>query len=181
MQKVMARNERIKRNLQSSGSKSAKRHLKRLSGREARHRRNVNHIISKGLVAKARGTERAIALEDLTGILAQTTVRKVQRRRHNSWRFHQLRQFIDYKAKLVGVPVMYVPPRGTSHFCPRCGVEAKQNRPTRDQFECVGCGFAGPADYIAALNIAARASVNMLIVAPTLTGSYKPMALVIGS
>ena len=181
VQKVMVRNELIKSKLQKVGSKSAKRHLNRISGREARHRRNVNHIISKKLVAKAKDTERAIALENLTGILAQTTVRKAQRRRHNSWGFYQLRQFVDYKAKIAGVPVVYVNPRGTSHTCPRCRLRDKGNRPTRELFKCVGCGFAGPADYVAALNIVARASVNEPIVAPTLTGSYKPMTSVMGS
>jgi len=161
---VMVRNERIKRALQTCGSKSAKRHLKRISGREARHRRNVNHIISKKLVAKALDTGRAIVLENLKGIRAQTTVRKAQRRRHNSWSFSQLRQFIEYKAKLAGVPVIYANPRGTSHTCPRCRVQDKKSRPTRDQFRCVGCGFAGPADYIAALNIAARGQVSAPIV-----------------
>ena len=161
---VMVRNERIRSKLQKCGSKNAKRHLKRIGGREARHKRNVNHIISKRLVAKAKDTSRAIVLENLKGIRGQTTVHKAQRRRHNSWGFHQLRSFIDYKAKVAGVPVLYVNPRGTSHTCPRCGLQARQNRPTRDRFECVGCGLAGPADYIAALNIAARGQVSDPIV-----------------
>ena len=175
VQKVMLRNERIKGRLQKCGSKSAKRHLKRLSGHEARYRRNMNHIISKCVVAKAKDTGRAIALEDLKGIRTQTTVRKAQRRRHNSWSFHQLRQFIEYKAKLAGVPVLPVEPRGTSHTCPRCGHEDKRNRPTRDRFKCVVCGFAGPADYIAALNIAARGQVSSPIVP---TNFLEPQALV---
>ena len=151
--KVMHRMDRIKATLQKRGTKSAKRRLKHLSGREARFRRNM----SKRLMATAKDTGRAIVLENLKGIRGQTTVRKAQHRRHNSWSFHQLRQFIEYKAKLAGVPVIYVNPRGTSHTCPRCGLQAKHNRPTRDRFECVRCGLAGPADYIAALNIAARA------------------------
>jgi len=186
VQKVMLRNERIKAKLQRCGSKSAKRHLKRLSGREARYRRNVNHNISKCLVAKAKDTGRTIVLEDLKDIRGQTTVRKLQRRRHNSWAFSQLRAFIDYKAKLVGVPVLYVNPRGTSHTCPRCGLEAKQNRRTRDRFECVGCGLAGPADYIAALNIAARGHVSSPIVPRNLLEPQallrdKPTTSIVGS
>jgi len=172
--KVMHHNERMKAKLQACGSKSSKRHLKRISGCEARHRRNVNHIISKRLVAKAKDTRRAIVLENLKGIRGQTTVRKAQRRRHNSWSFNQLRQFIEYKAKIVGIPVIYVNPRGTSHTCPRCGVQDKKNRLTRDQFRCVGCGFAGPADYIAALNIAARGQVSSPIVPRNL---LEPQAL----
>jgi len=171
---TMHRMDQIKSKLQACGSKSAKRHLKRLSGHEARYRRNVNHIISKRLVAKAKDTGRAIALENLKGIRGQTTVRKAQRRRHNSWGFNQLRQFIDYKAKLAGVPVLYVNSRGTSHTCPRCGLQAKRNRPTRSRFKCVACGLAGPADYIAALNIAARGQVSSPIVPRNL---LEPQAL----
>jgi IS605 OrfB family transposase len=186
VQKVMLRNERINGKLQKCGSKSAKRHLRRLSGREARYRRNMNHIISKHLVAKAKDTARAIALEDLKGIRGQTTVRKAQRRRHNSWSFSQLRQFIEYKAKLVGVPVLPVEPRGTSHTCPRCGHKNRKNRPNRDHFRCVACGFAGPADYIAALNIAARGAVSRPIVSRNLLEPQallrdKPTISVIGS
>ncbi len=44
--------------------------------------------------------------------------------------------------------------------CPKCGLTTKKNRKTRNTFECELCGLAGPADYIAACNIASRASVN---------------------
>jgi IS605 OrfB family transposase len=158
--KIMGRCEKLKVKLQRCGTKSAKRHLKRLSGREKRFRRNTNHNISKRLVAKAVDTGRMLALEDLGGIRSQTTVRKAQRRRHDSWGFGQLRSFIEYKAALAGVPVVAVEPRGTSHTCPTCGCLDKRNRPSRESFKCVSCGFAGPADYVAALNIAARAVVS---------------------
>lgn len=161
---VMRRTEKLKAKLQKCGTKSAKRHLKKLSGRERRYRRDVNHCISKGLVAKAKDTGRMLVLEDLNGIRNQTTVRKPQRRRHNSWAFRQLQSFIEYKAALVGVPVMFVDPRGTSHICPSCGHDERRNRPSRDEFRCVRCGFAGPADHVAAINIAARAEVIQPIV-----------------
>lgn len=155
---------KIKADLQSHGTKSAKRHLKNISGRESRFRKNTNHIISKNIVAKAKDTGRAIAIEDLNGIRSQTTVRKAQRSQHSSWGFGQLRSFIGYKAAIQGVPVIAVNPRGTSHTCPKCGINERANRPTRDQFRCIGCGFAGQADHVAAINIAARAAVNLPIV-----------------
>lgn len=162
---VRERMDRLKRKLQRSGTRSAKRHLKRHSGYEARFRKDVNHCISKELVARAKGTRRIIALEDLEGIREGTTVRRSQRRRHSSWGFYQLRTFVEYKAKLAGVPTVAVPPRGTSHECPRCGHDEKANRRTRDEFKCRVCGLAGPADHIAAINIAGRANVNAPIVA----------------
>src|SRR5690606_34392207 len=50
--------------LQSTGTRSAKRRLKKVSGRQRRFQRHVNHVISKRLVEKAKDTGRAIALED---------------------------------------------------------------------------------------------------------------------
>jgi IS605 OrfB family transposase len=158
--------DNLKADLQRCGTDSAKKHLKRLSGREARFKRDTNHCISKKLVMKAKDTSSLIALEDLSGIRERTTVRtKAQRHRHSSWSFAQLRQFIDYKAAIAGVPVAYIDPAYTSQECPICHHISRSNRPTRDEFSCVCCGFSGPADTIAARNIAARVSVNMPIVA----------------
>ena len=173
--RVRVRMERLKGNLQRRGTKSAKRHLRELSGRESRFRRHENHVISKELVARAKDTRRGIALEDLKGIRAGITVARPQRRRQFSWAYHQLREFIAYKARLAGVPVSFVSPRGTSHECPRCRHEEKANRKSRDEFECRRCGLAGPADHIAAVNIAARAAVDRPIVSRNFLGGFPPL------
>jgi putative transposase len=163
--RVRTRMDRLRAHLQSAGTRSAKRHLKRIGQREAQFRRQTNHYISKSIVARAEDTKRAVALEDLGGIRERTTVRRSQRRRHLSWSFRQLRTFVEYKAAAKGVPVVLVDPRNTSRTCPRCGTVDKKNRPTRDEFRCVSYGLAGPADRIAATNIAARAGVDRPIVA----------------
>ncbi len=182
---VREKNAELRANLQSAGTKSAKRHLKKLSGRERRFHRDINHIISKKIVAKAKDTGKAVALENLEGIRTSTVVRKAQRSRLHSWAFYQLRSFIEYKATLAGIPVVLVNPRGTSHICPECGHNEKGNRPNRDTFKCVKCNFSGCADHIAAINIAARAAVNQPIIAcdevKAIIGiemehSYKPLS-----
>jgi len=154
------RHARLRQRLQKTGTKSAKRLLKKRRRKEARFATDVNHRIAKQLVAKAQDTRRGIALEDLTGIRDRITVRRAQRRRQHSWSFHQLRSFIEYKARLAGVPVALVDPRNTSRTCPQCGLIDKRNRPDQTHFQCIGCGFAGPADTIAAINIGRRAAVN---------------------
>ncbi len=187
VEKVRAKADRLKARLQRAAEahplrgKSAKRHLKAIGQREGRFRRQTNHCISKSIVARAEGTKRAVALEDLGGIRERTTVRRSQRRRHLSWSFAQLRTFVEYKAAAKGVPVVLVDPRNTSRTCPSCGTVDQKNRPTRDEFRCGSCGLAGPADRIAATNIAARAGVDRPIVAGSegLWGhgsdlSYKP-------
>jgi len=98
----------LKAALQTRGTKSANRHLKKLSGREARFRRDTNHCISKHIVRTAKHRHTGIALEDVRHIRSRTqrTVGKSQRHRHASWAFFlQLRAFIAYKAALAGVPV----------------------------------------------------------------------------
>ena len=146
----------LRAGLQSCGSRSAKRHLKTASRDEARFRRDVNHCISKSIVASAKGTRRAIALEDLKGIRERTTVRREQRARHNGWAFSQLRLFIEYKAKLAGVPVLLVDARNTSRTCPECGHCEKGNRKSQSEFVCRHCGYSANADYVGALNIRAK-------------------------
>ena len=167
--KVREKTDTIKATLQSIGTKSAKRHLKKLTGREARFRRSVNHIISKRLVSKAKDTHRQIALEDLKGI-GDSTVRHSQRRRHKSWAFYQLRSFIEYKAKIAGVLIKFVDPRNTSRTCPQCGFISKSNRKSQSLFSCQQCGFASNADIVGATNISHKATVNWPIVSPVLIG-----------
>lgn len=154
-----------RRNLQRKQSRSAKRKLRAISGREARFRADVNHVISKSLVQTAERTSCAIALEDLKGIRERVTASRRQRSRLHGWAFAQLRSFVDYKAKRAGIPVVLVDPRNTSRECPECGAIDKRNRPTRDRFQCASCGFAGAADHIAARNIRARAVVKLPMVA----------------
>ncbi len=159
------RMQRLRSDLQARGSLSAKRHLRKLSGRQRRFQKDINHQISKRLVATAQRTNRAIALEDLTGIRARTRARGAeQRARHSNWSFAQLRQFIEYKAQLAGIRVVLVDPKHTSQQCARCGHIDKANRCSQSEFLCCACGHAAHADVNAAKNIALWADVMPPIV-----------------
>ena len=157
---VRYRHRRLRTKLQRKGTKSTRRRLEQLAGKEQKFATWTNHNISKSIVAKAKDTDRGIALEDLGGIRDRVTVRKPQRAALHSWSFCQLRSFIEYKAKLAGVPVVAVDPRNTSRTCPSCDHIDKANRKTQASFLCVSCGHAGLADHIAAVNISGRAAVN---------------------
>lgn len=147
------------RNLQRKRTHSARRKLRTISGRQRRYQADTNHAISKIVVAVAQGTERGIAMEDLKGIRDRVTVRKRQRARHSNWAFAQLQAFVSYKAQAAGVSVVLVDPRNTSRTCPECGCVDKRNRSSQADFRCIECGFAGPADAVAARNVRARALV----------------------
>lgn len=153
------RNLELRRKLQTKGTKSAKRLLHKRNRKEARYSRDVNHCISKTLVGKARDTRRGIAVEDLSGIRDRAPVRRAQRVDLHSWSFHQLRAFIAYKSAMSGVPVRAVDPRNTSRMCSVCGHIDRRNRRSRDEFRCISCGHAEPADINAARNISGRAAV----------------------
>lgn len=89
VEKVRTRMHALRQRLQKRGTKSAKRHLKKLSGKEARFKRNTNHVISKRIIAKAKANKQGIAIEELRHIRKRTdsTVRRSQRNRFTSWAF----------------------------------------------------------------------------------------------
>jgi len=141
--------------LQKKGSHAAKRKLRKISKRESNFVKDVNHCLSKKLILQAVSERKALALEDLKGI-RDTQVNRF-RRSLQSWAFYQLRSFIEYKAKLYGVPIILVAPHYTSQRCSVCGYTNKDNRTTQDSFKCLACNHTEHADINAAKNIAHKA------------------------
>jgi IS605 OrfB family transposase len=157
-ERVRRKHNLQRKRLQRRGSKGAKKKLKRVAGKEARFRKAENHRISKEIVESAKGTGRGIALEDLTHIRDRITARGGEaRNRLGGWSFFQLRSFIAYKARLAGVPVVFVDPRNTSRTCSQCGHCEKANRKSQGSFLCLACGHSENADLNAARNLRVRA------------------------
>jgi putative transposase len=153
-------NLKLRQKLQKKGTRSAKRLLAKRSGKEARFAKDVNHRISKTIVAEAERTGRGIAREGLEGIRERARLRKPQRAALHPWSFHQLGCFIDYNAVRSGVPLEAVDPAYTSQRCSGCGHIHRRNRPTRDRFYCTRCGLSLPADWNAAINIARLGAIQ---------------------
>lgn len=137
--------------------------LKRISKKVRNFKHYTNHTVSKKIVAQAIGTRRGIGLEDLTHIRSRCEKRhrRTQRAIFSGWSFYELRQFIEYKAKLAGVPVVLVNPKNTSRECYACGHIAKENRKSQSEFVCVNCHYSDNADSNAAKVISRRASVSI--------------------
>lgn len=171
---VRARYASVRAGLQYANTRSARRHLHRLSGKEARFRSLENHRISKQLVAKAKGTGRGIALEELSYLRDRVKVRgPKQRSRLHGWSFLQLRAHLAYKAVLAGVPLVVVDPRNTSRTCLVCGVIDKASRRSQAEFRCTACGFEAHADVVGARNIRCRAEINRPMVRATRDGNHR--------
>ena len=150
------KNVLLRAKLQAKGTKSAKRLLRKRSKKETRFVKDVNHQISKRIVAEAKRTARGIAIEDLSGIRARVRLRKPQRAAVHSWAFAQLGTFLTYKAAAAGVALVQVDPAYTSQTCSGCGHVSRQNRPNQASFACRACGVLLHADHNAAVNIAHR-------------------------
>jgi len=150
-----------RRQLQRKQTNSAKKRLRKTSARQSRFVRDVNHCISKQLVATALRLQKALALEDLSGIRERAgTVSRQMRWLLGNWSFYQLAQFLSYKAEAVGLRVVFVDPRNTSRTCPECGYCDKGNRKSQSCFRCLQCGFEANADFVGSRNIEARAELS---------------------
>ena len=101
--------------------KTARRLLRKYSGREKARARDLCHKISRKIVDFAKRYGFGIIMEDLKGIRERMNCGRMLNRRLHSWNFRRLQFYVEYKAKLEGLPVVYVNPRGTSSLCPMCG------------------------------------------------------------
>jgi putative transposase len=160
IQSIRDQFSKVRANVQSKRTRNSRRLLRRLKGRERRIQEWLNHNISKQLVTEAKQSGTALAFEDLTGIrdsLNQKPRSKTERRRTNNWAFYQLRIFVNYKAAIAGVPVVFVPPAYTSQTCSRCRhIHPDKGKSYRNgkKFKCGHCEFEHDADINAAINIA---------------------------
>ena len=151
---------RLKRKLQAKGTRSAKRHLKQLSGKQFRRRRDHDHVLSKHLVQHTPEGA-TIVLENLKNIRDASKMgrgkkeskKRDNKRRLHSWSFAQLYSFVEYKAEVRGIRVVKIDPRHTSQTCSKCGYQHRSNRRSQSVFHCRSCGYQLDADLNAARNI----------------------------
>lgn len=131
----------------------------------------LNHQLSAAVIDFAMnhgaGT---IQLEDLTGLKEHLTGTFIGAR----WRYHQLQQFLEYKAKEAGITLKEINPKYTSRRCSECGFIHKDfDRTHRDRnrtvgkvtrFICPQCQYEADPDYNAARNIATLDIENIISV-----------------
>lgn len=162
IKQLRVKRDKLVSQLQAKGTKSAKRKLKKLSGKWRRFMSWVNHNISKDIVGS---TKKTIVMEDLSMIRNNA--------RYNpwvhKWAFRQLQSFIDYKAVRKGSRVVYINPAYTSKECSVC-----HNHATRHAgfVQCPVCGYSLHSDLNASRNIAQRYMRNMcsgLVTAPNVS------------
>ena len=137
----------LRKKLQQSKNIKA---VKRLSDKEQRIMKDIDHKISSSVIKTAvKHNVSVIKMERLTNI--RSTTRKSRKNNHSihTWSFYRLMNFIEYKAKLAGIKVMYVNPSYTSQKCPVCGMF---NHATDRHYVCE-CGVHMHRDIVGAINI----------------------------
>jgi putative transposase len=156
----LRRNERkVLARRQGRGRKHKIAPIEKLQEKIDNFRRTSNHRLSKAVINFAlehgAGT---IVMEDLKGFSEEHSDEIFLK----NWTYHDLQSKIEYKAKENDISVEKINPQFTSQRCSKCGHIDEANRPTRDDFKCVKCGFKAFADHNAALNIATPNIENII-------------------
>jgi putative transposase len=141
----------LRRRLQERGLTQV---VKRIGCKERRVVNAILHRVSKRIVSLALATNSYIVLGDLTGIRRRVNGKgKRLRRIVSNMPYYRLTKMIEYKAMLVGIPVITTSEACTSLTCHICGCEGK--RKTQGLFVCPHCGEYN-ADLNGAINVAKK-------------------------
>ena len=147
---VRGKYSHIRRNLQRKKRLDL---VKRIGSKEGRIVNQILHTIAKEVVEYAKQFSKPIIImERLNGIREEMNSSAKLNRRLHAWSFRKLQQYIEYKANLEGIPVVYVNPKNTSKRCHRCGHVARKVEGR--EFKCLKCGLVYNRDLNSAINIA---------------------------
>jgi IS605 OrfB family transposase len=132
--------------------------------KQKRRLQELAHLLANDIIKVALTHKSKIIMEDLKYIRTRSAIlKKILRRLVNAWNFDELRQILEYKTVLSGLPKpFFVRAHYTSQICPKCFDEngkpfySKDNRVSPTQFKCIKCGYEAQANLNASENIARR-------------------------
>jgi len=168
----------LKRRKVQSKIKTGKKRKELLSkyGRREKNRVfDVYHKVANFVVEEALKKSSTIALENLKNIRKKIKYSREMNGRLHRWSFRKLQKIIEYKAKMNGIPIIYVNARGTSRTCPICGTKLSPNGQYRTM-KCKRCGLKADRDVIGAWNIRLRGlkKIDVASPVPAESPSMKP-------
>jgi IS605 OrfB family transposase len=105
LRNIKGKYKKLKRDLQRKGTKSSKKKLKILSGKENRFVRDVNHCISKKIV---NTNYQVFAIENLKNIRNKKRYNKTLNYMIGNWSFNMFKLFLEYKALRKGKSVIQI-------------------------------------------------------------------------
>jgi len=126
--------------------------IKRLWRKVAKINDFIAHDTSAKIVKLSVQSQKAIALEKLE--VPNNGYNRKWSRRLSNWVRGKIIKYVQYKAKLNGIPVISVNPAYSSTKCHICGGDGER---FSSIFKCKVCGRTYNADFNASVNIARRA------------------------
>jgi len=137
----------LRRKLQKAKHPEA---VERINDKEQRIMKDIDHKLSHDIIETAVAHNvSVIKLEQLANIRSATRTSRKNNHSLHTWSFYRLAMYIEYKAKLAGIKVLYVNPAYTSQRCPKCGhVHHADDR----HYRC-RCGYHTHRDLLGAINI----------------------------
>jgi len=124
----------------------------------------ILHKYSRNIVNLAKSEKAFIVFEKLEKIKkSRFKMSKSLQYKLSQFTFKKLSDLVEYKAKIEGIKVDYVPPEYTSKECSHCGEKVDTQRPFNGNsslFKCNKCRVQLNADYNASINIAKK-SLNI--------------------
>ena len=154
VRRVKRKYNHVRSGLQKKGTRSAKRRLVSISGREKRFVHDRNHCISKKL-ADTDGYVSVYVLEDLSSmnmLRLKGKSNRTMREWLSNWSYSDLEFKLSYKCQRNGIRVEFVDARYTSQKCSVCKTIDKASR-KGNRYVCRHCGSRVHADTNAAINI----------------------------
>lgn len=139
----------LKSQLQSKGTKSARKHLKELRHKEKNKNKNQTHLVANEIL---KTDANVIALENLKGIKAKK-YKKQNKNAISQVPFFELRRVLTYKAINARKSICLVSPAYTSQIDSNSGIREGERKGCRFYAKS---GLVYDADINAAVNIARR-------------------------
>jgi putative transposase len=131
--------------------------LGKYRGREWRRIKEIYYKAVKRIIDKAKEADvKIIIMEDLKHLNRKDKGSRELNGRIHRWSYSRFQKILEYQAKLCGLHVKYVNPRGTSKTCPICGDELEESSNGRRLRKCKRCGLEEDRDVIAVKNLVKR-------------------------
>jgi IS605 OrfB family transposase len=119
--------------------------------------------IANEIVELALALGYPIVLEELKGLrvklVEESNKPKEVKAKVRVMNYYKFDRWLIEKAKLHGIPVFFIDPRGTSTTCPRCGgkmVQVEDPVIGKRTMVCTQCGFKEDRDTVALINLTRR-------------------------
>jgi IS605 OrfB family transposase len=134
-----------------------------------RYSRNIDDFIHNYVsqiikLAKEKDCSIVVGKLGLSDKLRKGKSSKRTRQRGQGIPYFRIQTYLQHKATIAGIPIVFVPEYYTSQRCSKCGVICEANR-NGNRYECGNCGYSQQADLNGAINIAKEA--NKLLSNPT--------------